>query len=82
VEHVWATLSEAVSWIKEANGVAVIAHPGRYRLTELQKDHLYVSFKDFGGQAIEVVTGSHTPQQYQEYEKIALRVRFLCIQRI
>jgi len=76
VDHAWATLEESVSWINAAGGVAVIAHPGRYRLTELQKDELYKSFKAFGGQGIEVITGSHAPHQYHEYEKVALRYDF------
>ncbi len=76
VDHAWATLLEAVTWITSAGGVAVIAHPGRYRLTELQKDEMYKSFKEYGGQGIEVVTGSHAPYQYHEYEKVALRYGF------
>ncbi len=76
VDHAWATLQEAVTWINAAGGVAVIAHPGRYRLNELQKDELYKSFKEYGGQGIEVITGSHAPYQYHEYEKVALRYGF------
>ena len=43
IPHLWATLEESVTWIKDAGGVAVIAHPGRYKLTELQKHALYLS---------------------------------------
>jgi predicted metal-dependent phosphoesterase TrpH len=71
VDHVWATLSNSVEWIRAAGGVAVIAHPGRYRLTDLQKDELYRQFKEAGGDGIEVITGSHSPNQYDEYAKIA-----------
>lgn len=76
VSHVWASLEESVKWIKDSGGVAVIAHPGRYRLTEMQKDELYKSFKEYGGLGIEVVTGSHSPAQYIEYEKVALKYDF------
>lgn len=67
----WAPLSDAVSWIRNAGGVAVIAHPGRYRFTEQQFDALYSTFRDVGGEGIEVVTGSHRPDQYAQYAGIA-----------
>jgi len=77
VPHVWASLEEAVVWIKAAGGAAVIAHPGRYRLNHLQMTELYRTFKELGGVGLEVITGSHSPHQYQEYEKIALQFGFL-----
>ena len=76
VGHVWASLEESISWIKESGGFAVIAHPGRYRLSEIQKHELYTSFKQFGGLGIEVITGSHTPLQYEEYAKVAHQYDF------
>lgn len=76
VEHRWASLTESVDWINAAGGAAVIAHPGRYRLTGLQKDELYKSFLLAGGLGIEVITGSHTPAQYEEYAKIAKQYDF------
>ncbi|QWD86334.1 PHP domain-containing protein [Polynucleobacter paludilacus] len=77
VPHQWASLEDTVSWIKQAGGVAVIAHPGRYDFTALQMDQLYERFKDFGGVGIEVITGSHTPDQYQTYGKIAQKYGFM-----
>ncbi len=74
--HVWASLQESVDWIVGSGGVAIIAHPGRYRLSELQKHELYIAFKEAGGLGIEVITGSHTPRQYDEYAKIALQYGF------
>lgn len=77
IPHLWATLDDAVAWIKGAGGVAVIAHPGRYKLNSLQMEELYKHFKDIGGLGIEVITGSHTPNQYQTYGKIAQHYGFL-----
>jgi 3',5'-nucleoside bisphosphate phosphatase len=77
VPHQWATLDDAVAWIKAAGGVAVIAHPGRYQFTPLQMNELYEHFKDIGGLGIEVITGSHTPDQYKTYGKIAQQYGFL-----
>jgi predicted metal-dependent phosphoesterase TrpH len=76
VPHRWAALADAMSWIKAAGGVAVIAHPGRYRYTPLQFDALFAEFIDLGGLAIEVVTGSHSPDQYREYANVARRFGF------
>ncbi|QGZ39143.1 hypothetical protein IP92_02630 [Pseudoduganella flava] len=77
VPHRWASLQDAVNWIHGAGGVAVIAHPGRYRFTQLQQGVLFDEFKDLGGAAIEVVTGSHTPDQYPVYAKLANAYGFL-----
>ena len=71
VAHKWATLSDAITWIVGAGGIAVIAHPGRYDLTQLEMAVFLDEFKQFGGRGIEVVTGSHTPDQYNEYAKVA-----------
>ena len=73
----WAKLEEAVAWIRGAGGVAVIAHPGRYHYTPTQFGALFDTFKEVGGQAIEVITGSHTVPQYQEYAQIARHYDFL-----
>ncbi|MGK5003253.1 3',5'-nucleoside bisphosphate phosphatase [Janthinobacterium sp. LB2P70] len=77
VEHRWATLAEAVGWIRGAGGVAVIAHPGRYRFSDMAQGVLFDEFKQLGGLAIEVVTGSHSPDQYPEYAQLANAYGFL-----
>ena len=77
VPHRWASLKESVDWIRGAGGVAVIAHPGRYQYSELEFGALFDEFKQHGGAAIEVTTGSHTPDQYEEYARVAKRFGFL-----
>jgi predicted metal-dependent phosphoesterase TrpH len=76
VPHRWAKLADAVKWIQVAGGEAVIAHPGRYAYTSVQFDALFGEFIDLGGKAIEVVTGSHSPDQYREYADVARRFGF------
>jgi hypothetical protein len=73
VPHRWATLSDAVGWIRAAGGTAVMAHPGRYRLSDFCLDQLIHEFCDAGGAAMEVVSGSHTPGQYVEFAATAQR---------
>lgn len=71
VEHQWASLEDAMAWIIGSGGVAVIAHPGRYDLGRVTMLELMHEFRSLGGAAIEVVTGSHTVDQYQEFSKVA-----------
>ena len=73
VDHQWMDLESAVSLINDAGGTAVIAHPGRYDLGMINMHLLMHEFRSLGGAAIEVVTGSHTPPQYQQFAKIAHR---------
>ncbi|MBP6735586.1 MAG: PHP domain-containing protein [Chromatiaceae bacterium] len=56
----WASLEEALGWIREAGGQAVIAHPARYSLTGFKMRHLIGEFRELGGVGIEVVSGSHS----------------------
>ncbi len=72
VEHRWATLKEAVSWITEAGGMAVIAHPARYKFSANEEFALFTEFKGYGGQGVEVVTGSHSSAEAVSYAATAL----------
>jgi 3',5'-nucleoside bisphosphate phosphatase len=70
VPHQWATLSQAIGWIHTAGGQAVLAHPGRYEVDGKMRE-LLSEFKDTGGDAIEVLSPSHTPAQYTEFARYA-----------
>lgn len=72
VPHTWARLGDAVRWIVEAGGLAVIAHPARYRFTANEEYALFTEFKQHGGRGVEVVTGSHKPHEYASYADMAL----------
>ncbi|HEY1104449.1 MAG TPA: 3',5'-nucleoside bisphosphate phosphatase [Burkholderiaceae bacterium] len=71
VPHRWASLGNAVRWITDAGGMAVIAHPARYKFTPNEEYALFSEFKAHGGRAVEVVTGSHTPPEYVRYADMA-----------
>lgn len=71
VPHRWATLKDAVTWITQANGMAVIAHPGRYNFSANAEYALFTEFKAHGGRGVEVVTGSHTKQEFVKYAETA-----------
>ena len=56
----WAELEQALAWIHDAGGRAAIAHPARYKLTATKLRRLFGEFKELGGEAMEVVSGSHS----------------------
>lgn len=67
VPHRWASLRDAVGWITDSGGVAIIAHPGRYKLTANEEYALFTEFKTLGGQGVEVMTGAHGQADYVKY---------------
>lgn len=73
----WASLEDCVHWILGAGGRAVVAHPGRYKFTPLQFGALFDTFRDLGGEAIEVTTGSHTDEDSRVYADVARQYGFL-----
>lgn len=77
VEHRWAKLSDAIHWITQAGGEAVIAHPGRYGFTPNEEYALFTEFKAHGGRGVEVVTGSHTVPEYAKYADMAIEFDLL-----
>jgi len=77
VPHEWADLGTALGWIRAAGGRAVLAHPGRYGLSSGALADLLREFRAGGGEAIEVITGSHSPDQYALFAAIAQDHAFL-----
>ncbi len=71
VPHRWARLGDAVRWIVDAGGIAVIAHPARYKLTPTEDYALFVEFKAHGGRGVEVVTGAHSAADALRYAETA-----------
>ena len=71
VPHQWAGLGEAVRWITEAGGVAVIAHPGRYKFSVNEEYALFSEFQAHGGRGVEVLTGSHGQADTAKYTAMA-----------
>jgi len=77
VAHQWAQLQDAVSWIRASGGLAVLAHPGRYGLGAHERDALLTEFVAVGGAGVEVVTGSHSTDQYPLWAAQARRYGLL-----
>jgi hypothetical protein len=70
----WVALDEAVGWIRAAGGHAVIAHPARYKLSSNRLHRLLHQFKECGGTAIEVVSGSHSHDDCLRFARLATQV--------
>ena len=77
IPHRWAQLGDAVRWIIQAGGVAVVAHPGRYKFTPNEEYALFTEFIAHGGRGVEVVTGSHSPAEFIEYADLAKEMGLL-----
>lgn len=73
----WAELEDAVGWIRDAGGVAVLAHAIRYKLTGAWMRRVLAAFKEAGGQGIEVVCGSYTATEINTSVGYALRYDLL-----
>lgn len=71
VEHEWASIEEATGWIRAASGIAVIAHPARYRLSTANLEMLFDRFIAAGGEAVEVVSGAHSEDEMRRFATIA-----------
>ncbi len=77
VPHQWASLADALAWIHGAQGVAVLAHPFRYRLSSNERSRLYQDFKALGGAGIEVCYGSASLDERRDAAQAARRHGFL-----
>jgi len=76
----WATIEEAITWIQDSGGLAVLAHPGRYRMTRTKLRALIKAFKVWGGDAIEVCTPNHEPHMISYLAKLSQDFNLLASQ--
>lgn len=71
VPHRWADLADALGWIRAAGGVAVLAHPARYKVSETALLALLGEFREGGGVAIEVATSNHSAADVKRFGRLA-----------
>tara|TARA_B110000483_G_scaffold147265_1_gene175742 strand:+ start:120548 stop:121384 length:837 start_codon:yes stop_codon:yes gene_type:complete len=77
VKECWPDLSQAISWVQQAGGVAVLAHPIKYRLTRTKLIELCTEFKEAGGVGMEVISGQQNPTQTKTLSDIAQKLELL-----
>jgi predicted metal-dependent phosphoesterase TrpH len=70
VKQHWAELSQIIQWIRDANGIPVLAHPLKYKITRSKLKRLLDSFIQAGGQGMEVVSGQQAPRQTAEMARL------------
>ncbi len=73
----WADMAAAIAWIRDASGIAVLAHPQRYRLSNAWLRRLLSEFKSLGGEGLEVVSGTAAPGDVQSSTALAQRFALL-----
>jgi hypothetical protein len=71
VKAFWPELAEVTGWIVAAGGVAILAHPLKYRFTRMKLRRLTMDFKEAGGSAVEVISGRQTPDQVAQMSRLA-----------
>ncbi len=72
VKACWPELPQVVDWITQSGGVAVVAHPLKYRFTLMKLRRLLAAFKAAGGQGIEVASGRQTADQAAQLQSLAV----------
>ena len=77
VRQHWAELNQIVQWIRDSNGIAVLAHPLKYKLSRTKLKRLLASFMEVGGQGIEVVSGQQQPQQTKDMAELCEQMNLL-----
>ena len=73
----WAPLEDAVTWINDAGGQAVVAHPARYKMSRSKLNQLLSDFRSVGGVGLEVVSSAHSPAECQNMAQLALSHQLL-----
>ena len=73
----WPEMEKVVETIKYAGGIAVLAHPLRYKMTASWLRRLLTSFKEVGGQGMEVVCGYYTSTEIETSIGYALKFELM-----
>ena len=73
VKQHWADLPQIIEWIRDAGGIAVLAHPLKYKLTNTKLKRLLDDFLQVGGQGVEVVSGRQLPHQTQYMASLSVQ---------
>jgi predicted metal-dependent phosphoesterase TrpH len=77
VKQHWAELAQVIQWIRDANGIAVLAHPLKYKLTRTRLKRLLDCFMQAGGQGMEVISGRQLPQQTRDMARLCEQMKLL-----
>lgn len=76
----WCSMKDAVDAIHAAGGLAVLAHPGRYKLTAKWIKRLLAAFVDANGDAMEVAQPQQAQQERRNLADYAIQYKLLASQ--
>jgi predicted metal-dependent phosphoesterase TrpH len=77
VRQHWAELPQIIEWIRDANGIPVLAHPLKYKLTRTKLKRLLAKFIELGGQGMEVISGQQSPQLTSGMAQVCVEMNLL-----
>lgn len=77
VKQLWPEVAEVVEIINASGGVAVIAHPSKYKMTRSKLCTLVADFVTYGGKGIEVVSGRQDVHESMDLAKIGVKYGLL-----
>jgi predicted metal-dependent phosphoesterase TrpH len=77
VRQHWADLAQIIEWIRDANGIAVLAHPLKYKLTRTKLKRFLADFIELGGEGMEVISGQQTVQQTSGMAQVCVELNLL-----
>jgi len=69
----WATLPQVIRWIRDAGGVAVLAHPLKYKFSRTKFAALLDDFMEAGGLGLEVISGKQHARETEELAQICVQ---------
>jgi predicted metal-dependent phosphoesterase TrpH len=69
----WPPVADVVGWIRDAGGIASLAHPARYGLSAGARRQLLADFAAAGGRALEVVTGANGAHHVEASAMLAVK---------
>jgi len=76
VKAFWPPLEDAVLAIVDAGGMAVLAHPLKYKFTRMKLNALCAAFKSAGGLSLEIINGNQTTDETKQLSLLAQKWGF------
>lgn len=71
VRQHWAPLDQIIEWIRQAGGIAVLAHPLKYQMTRTRLRRFLAEFIEYGGQGMEVISGKQQPFETSDMARLS-----------
>lgn len=77
IKQIWPEFGDLLPDVVEAGGIPVLAHPLKYKLTRSKLSQLLEDFIEYGGRAMEVVSGQQRQQDTHDMARLVNRFDLL-----